>query len=189
MTDYEALAQEIREKRKYHEAEDGTIFCSLSKCSGSRGLRCYRTGVPICQHCATRTPVGYLSQEANRVQQNQFFDAQLSDYILAGGAAFFANLIVGFFVLLIGGGVFGFTGIFGLLIIGFISASAAGAISEAVWRVLRKRRGRYTHRVIAGAIIVSSLLLLPFSTLFVWLIYTVVVTSTVYTRFQLGIRL
>ena len=184
MTDYEQLAEEIRAKRKYHEAEDGTIFCSISRCPGSQGLRCYRTQVPICQKCAVKTPVGYISREAARDQQNQFFDAEVSDYLLAGVTAFVVNLPLCFLVTRIG-----FLGFFGLIIVFFLASTAGGVISEAVWRVLRKRRGRYTGRVAAVGIVLSSIPLLLVSNWLVLLIYAGIVITTVNARFEMGIRL
>jgi hypothetical protein len=185
MTDYEILAEEIRAKRQYREAEDGTVFCNLSRCPGSEGLRCYRTGVPICQQCSVRTPVGYLSKEAAREQQDQFFYAQTIDYALAGVVAFFANLVIGFFATLIGE-----LGFWGYILLGVLLApAAAGMISEVIWRVSRKKRGRYTGQVAAVGIILSSLLLIPVAPDWLaLLIYAAVVVTTLNARFQLNIR-
>ena len=184
MTDYEQLAEEIRAKRQYREAEDGTIFCSIMGCPGSGGLRCQRTSVPICPKCSVRTPVGYISKEAAREQQNKFFDAATTDYIIAGVVAFFGNLFIGFLVTRLG-----FLGFFGLILIFFLGTSAGGVISELIWRAIRKRRGRYTGRVAGAGIILSSILLFPFAPLFALLLYTFVVLTAVNARFQLGLRL
>lgn len=181
----EVLAEKIREKRQYREETDGTVFCTLRDCAGSTGLRCYKTGVPICQRCAVRTSVGYISREANREHQDKFYDAQTSDYLMAAGAAFFANLIIGFLVTRI---LWVLPGFFGWIILFFLASSAAGVISEIIWRALRKRRGRYTARVIAGALVVSSFGLILFTPLIGWLIYTFIVVSGVSGRFQMGIR-
>jgi len=184
MTDYQQLAEEIRARRKYQEAEDGTVFCSIARCPGSMGLRCYRTEVPICKKCAVKTPVGYISKEAARDQQNQFFDAEMTDYLLAGVTAFVVNLPLGFFVTRIG-----FLGFFGLIIVFFLASTVGGVISEAVWRVLRKRRGRYTGRVAALGILLSSIILFFVSSPFVLLLYVAIVITTVNARFEMGIRL
>jgi hypothetical protein len=165
--------------------EDGTIFCSISGCHGSVGLRCQRTEVPICPKCSVRTPVGYISKEAAREQQNKFFDAATTDYIIAGAVAFFANLFIGFLVTRLG-----FLGFFGLILIFFVGTSAGGVISELIWRAIRKRRGRYTAQVAGAGIILSSILLFPFTPfLFALLVYAFVVLTTVNARFQLGLRL
>lgn len=182
----EQLAADIRAKREYREEDDGTVFCKLGGCVGSTGLRCHRTGVPICQTCAIRTPVGYISREAQRAQENKFFDAATSDYLVAAAAAFFGNLFVGFFVLLVASFLPGF---FGLILLFFLAGSAAGVISEIVWRALRKKRGRYTGAFVSGAVILSCFFLLPFTNPLYLLVYAFVVISTINARFQLGIRL
>lgn|GEM_PF-6897390 len=188
--DYEALAIDIREKRQYEEAEDGTIYCVLRGCRGSAGLRCQRTSVPICTNCAIKTPVGYISKEAQRAQEDTFYDAETSDYIKTGMAAFFGNLFVGFFATLLGSFVVGFLGFFfGIIILFFISTSAAAMISEIVWRVLQKKRGRSTGRVAMVGIIFSTFLFFLFMNPIVVVFYGVVVASTINARFQLGIRL
>jgi hypothetical protein len=184
-TDYDQLAEEIRAKRQYREEEDGTVFCSISGCPGSTGLRCRRTEVPICPKCSVRTEVGYISKEAAREQQNKFFDAATTDYIIAGFVAFFANLVVGFFVTRLG-----FLGLFGLILIFFVGTSAGGVMSEVIWRAIRKRRGRYTGRIAGAGIILSSIVLFPFTpNILALLLYAFVVLTTVNARFQLGLRL
>jgi hypothetical protein len=187
-TDYEALAAEIREKRQYREEMDGTVYCSRRNCAGSTGLRCQRTGVPICKICATKTPVGYISQEAARAQQDLLFNAETSDYLLAGGVAFLANLVIGFGAVLLGSLIWSFLGFFGIIFAGLISTGAAGLISQAIFVVLRGRRGRYTVQVVTAAVLVSSLPLLIVN-LIVAIIYTVVVISTIRARFSLTIRI
>lgn len=172
-------------KRQYREV-DGVIYCDRVGCPGSTGLRCYRTNVPICQKCSVRTPVGYLSKDAAREQQNLFFNADISDYMIAGAAAFFANLMVGFIATRVAMLLaFGF---FGLLIMVFVGASAASLISEIIWRALRKKRGRYTSEVSVAAILVSSALLLPITSPLVLVIYAGVVATAVSARFRLGLR-
>jgi hypothetical protein len=147
------------------------------------GLRCQRTEVPICPKCSVRTPVGYISKEAAREQQDKFFDAATMDYIIAGVVAFFGNLFIGFLVTRLG-----FLGFFGLLLIFFVATSAGGLISELIWRAIRKRRGRYTGQVAGAGIILSSILLFPFTSLFALLLYAFVVLTAVNARFQLGLR-
>jgi hypothetical protein len=69
-----------------------------------------------------------------------------------------------------------------------ISTGAAGLISQAIFVVLRGRRGRYTVQVVTAAVLVSSLPLLIVN-LIVAIIYTVVVISTIRARFSLTIRI
>ncbi|MFP4324104.1 MAG: hypothetical protein ACLFTK_16740 [Anaerolineales bacterium] len=186
MTDYEQLAAEIRQKRIYQEAEDGTVFCSIRDCPGSTGLRCYRTSVPICKKCSVKTPVGYISREAAREQQDRFFDMETGDYIVAGVTAFFANLFIGFFVTRIG---FFLPGFLGLIILFFVATSAAGVISEIIRQAIQKKRGRYISQVITIGLIFSSIILFFLSPPLTLIIYALIVFTTVNARFQMGIRL
>jgi hypothetical protein len=163
--------------RQYRE-ENGVIYCDRWRCPGSTGLKCYRTGVPICQQCATLTPVGYLSKDAARAQQNLYFNATLLDYALAAGAAFVLNLVGGFFI--------GNLGIFIAILASFF---VGGIVGEAVFRVLRKRRGRYMREVVSGAMIVSAFLLLPFVSIFTLLVYSVIAIGAALGRIQVGLRM
>lgn len=183
--EYEALAEEIRQKRNYREEADGTVFCQIGGCLGSTGLRCYRTSVPICMKCAVKTPVGYISREAAREQQDKFFTALPRDYLITVAIAFFLNLGLGYIAAQIG-----FIGFFGLILMSFWGTFAAGILSEAIWRALNKRRGRYTGRVAAGAVFLSSLLVFFVTgSLLGLLIYTVIVIIAINARFQVGLRL
>lgn len=162
---------EATSKRQYRE-ENGVIYCDRRGCPGSKGLRCYRTDVPICVKCSVRTPVGYLSKDAAREQQNLFFNAGSLDYVIAGIVAFFASLVVGFFVTLLP--------IFYLTIL--LSFPAGGLVGEIVFRALRKRRGRYTGQVVVGAMVLSLFFLLPFTNLFNLLIYAAIAIGTATAR-------
>lgn len=189
MPDYEALAEEIRAKRHYREEADGTIYCSIGGCPGSVGLRCYRTGVAICKHCSVHTDVGYISKEAARDQQKVFFDAGNREYLLAGGTAFFTNLFVGFGAMILIRLLLSFLGFFGFIFAFFIATSAAGIISEAVWRVMNKKRGRYTGQIAAVGVVFSSLPLILLAGPLIFIVYVLVVITTLNARFQMGIRL
>ena len=164
-------------QREYHEV-DGVIFCDRMGCPGSNGLRCYRTGVPICQKCSVRTPVGYLSKDAAREQQNMFYNAEVTDYILAGVTSFIVSLFAG-----------GLVSFLPFFIAFLLAVPAGGVVAEAVWRVLRKRRGRYTAQVVAGGMVLSILVLLFVTgNLFSLMIYALMGIGTATARFQLGLR-
>lgn len=164
-------------QREFHEV-DGVIYCDRRGCPGSNGLRCYRTGVPICQKCSVRTPVGYLSIDAAREQQNTFYNAEVTDYLLAGVTAFIVSLLAGFIV--------SFVPFFFAFL---LAVPAGGAVAEAVWRVLRKRRGRYTSQVVGGSMVLSVIVLFFFTgNLFSLLIYALMGIGTATARFQLGLR-
>lgn len=172
-------------KREFYEVEDGTIFCDRRGCPGSKGLRDHRNGVPICAKCAVRTAVGYISKDTAREHQNIFFTATPTDYIITGVTAFIASLFAGFFISLIG-----------FFYIAFLaSVPAGGFVSEMVYRVSRKRRGRYTGQVVGVAMALSVVLLFLVS--FIGIIFVDPISLGIYaflgigaavSRFQLGLR-
>lgn len=135
-----------------HEADDELIYCHRRNCPGSSGLRCYRTGVPICTKCAVRTPVGYISKDAQKQHEDRYYNIRPVDYALAGAAAFFTTLLVGWPLI-------AFLGRLWFLMF-FVGPVVGGIIGEAAGRVIRFRRGRYTRQVVSGAIVAGLLLLL-----------------------------
>lgn len=164
--------------RKYVE-RDGKIFCDRRNCPGSEGLRCQRTNVPICSQCAVRTPVGYISKDAAKQQADRFFNIGMPDYVIAGGIAFFATLISGFIVSMFLGSIW--------LILFFIGAPVGGAIGDTAWRAIRYRRGRYTSRVVGGAMLLATFMLFPFGGISA-LIFGGIATVTAVSRFEVAIR-
>jgi hypothetical protein len=183
------LAEKIRARRNYQMDAEGVTFCDLRGCRGSSGLACYRTGVPICLNCAVKTPVGYISREAQREQANVFYDATTGDYVKTGVVAFLAHLFIGFLATRLALLAVGFLGFFGFIFVLFIAASAGSAVSEAVWRAIGRKRGRYTGQIAALGVAASAFFLVPFTPFIVLLVYSALVISTVSSRFQLGIRL
>ena len=121
-------------------------------------LRCNRCGKPYCTRCLVRTPVGYRCKTCLNIQQAGFFTATPVDYGIVG--------IVGIFASIIGGGIATAISGFWLFEI-FYAPAAGGAISEAIWRAIRKRRGRYLWAIACIAFILGSVLgamLLPIVT-------------------------
>jgi len=95
-------------------------------------LRCNRCGKPICAKDAVRTPVGYRCKDCVRQQQDVFFNAGTTDYVIAALVSLPAGYLaqrfvpqIGFFVILLG-------------------PLIGGLVGEAIWRATGKRRGRYT---------------------------------------------
>lgn len=164
--------------RKYVE-RDGKIFCDRRNCPGSSGLRCQRTNVPICSQCAVRTPVGYISKDAAREQANRYFNVNLPDYAIAGGVAFGATFFSAFVISVFLGSIW--------LILFFIGAPVGAAIGDIAWRAIGHRRGRYTSRVVAGAMIIATLLVFPFGGISA-LIFGGVATVAAVSRFEVAIR-
>jgi hypothetical protein len=161
--------------------EQSVIYCGKPNCPGSTGLRCYRTGVPICMKCAVQTPVGYISKDAAREQENKFYNAVVTDYLIAGAVAFFALLGIGFVL-------FTFLRFFWIIIF-LLSFPAGGLVSEVVWRSIRYRRGRYTAQAVGiGMAAATGLLFLITFNIFA-LIFGAIATSAAVARFRMGVRI
>lgn len=164
-------------------------------------LRCKRCDKPICDKCAVLTPVGYVCKECTRAQQKVFENANWYDYplafVIAGVLSYLGSLaagLMGFFTL-------------------FIAPMAGVIIAEAVRWVVRRRRSRLLFRLVAAGALLGSLprilimllgMLLYSSSIseggvglwagvslytIIWpLLYTFLVTSTVYYRIS-GIQI
>lgn len=153
-------------------------------------LRCNRCEKPICTKCAVLTPTGYRCTECVQIQQKNFDTAIWTDYILAIGIAFILTLIgsliasrIGFFTI-------------------FLAPIAGIIIGEAIRFAVRRRRSKRLFQATAAATALGGILpvlsVLAFTGLsvgfsslfyFIWpIVYTVLVTSTVYYRLA-GIRL
>jgi len=147
-------------------------------------LRCNRCDKPICAKCAVLTETGYRCRECVRSQQKNFDTATWIDYILAVGIAliltYIGSLIVsriGFFTI-------------------FVAPIAGMIIAEAIRFAIRRRRSKRLFQATAVATSVGGILpvlsvlsLTGFSIglgslfFFIWpVVYTVLVTSTVYYR-------
>ncbi len=110
------------------------------------GLRCNRCGRYICSRCAVRTPVGYRCPDCVRQQQDAFFNAGQSDYIIAAIVAFACTIPIVYILSRLG-----------LLFIIILGLPAGGLVSEIVHRALRRRRGRYTWAIVALAIVAGGI--------------------------------
>ncbi|TES91471.1 MAG: hypothetical protein E3J88_02450 [Anaerolineales bacterium] len=109
------------------------------------GLRCNRCDKYICASCAVRVPTGYRCKECIREQSRVYDSAQVQDYILAFVVAsilsFIGSLIaqmIGFFIL-------------------FIAPMAGMVISEAVRKVVNRRRSKTLFQVATIAVVLGGL--------------------------------
>jgi tetratricopeptide (TPR) repeat protein len=109
-------------------------------------LRCNKCGKPICIKCAKKTSVGYRCQECLRDIEAGYYTATLLEYALAimvtiPLAALASSLAsaVGFFAI-------------------FLSAIAGDFIGRIIFRVVRRRRGRWLPHTVAAAVVVGSLI-------------------------------
>ncbi|MCQ3932872.1 MAG: hypothetical protein DPW16_20680 [Chloroflexi bacterium] len=160
------------------ETTQEKIYCSKSNCPGSTGLKCYRTGVPICMKCAVKTPVGYISKEAAREQADKYFNIASYDYIIATVVAFGSLLVSGFVLVR-------FIPIFYFMFL--IGGAVGGGIAEVVWRAIRYKRGRYTTYAVGIGMIAATLFLMLFSPLN-GAIFGGVATSVALGRFRFQLR-
>lgn len=163
--------------------EINVTYCEYHPSTEST-LRCNRCERPICAKCAILTETGYRCKECVREQQKTFDTARSIDYLLAIGIAlilaFIGSLIVsriGFFTI-------------------FLAPVAGIVIAEAIRRAINKRRSKRLFKATAVATAVGGLLptlsVLALTGLtiglgsllfFIWpVVYTVLVTSTVYYR-------
>jgi hypothetical protein len=164
-------------------SEPTTLYCENHP-HVETTLRCNRCEKPICAKCAVLTETGYRCTECVRSQQKSFDTATTIDYILAIGIAvilaYIGSLIssrIGFFTI-------------------FVAPIAGIIIAEAIRRAIQRRRSKRLFQATAvatafgGILPVLSLLALTGLTIgitglffFIWpVVYTVMVTSTVYYR-------
>lgn len=163
--------------------EPATLYCENHP-HVETTLRCNRCEKPICAKCAVLTETGYRCTECVRSQQKTFDTATTIDYILAVGIAVILAYIgsilssrIGFFTI-------------------FVAPIAGIVIAEAIRRAIRRRRSKRLFQATAaatafgGILPVLSILALTGITVgltglffFIWpVVYTVIVTSTVYYR-------
>lgn len=119
-------------------------FCHIHP-GRETGLRCNRCDKYICASCAVRVPTGYRCKECIREQSRVYDSAQVQDYILAFLVAsilsFIGSLIaqmIGFFIL-------------------FIAPMAGMVISEAVRKVVNRRRSKTLFQVATIAVVLGGL--------------------------------
>lgn len=100
--------------------------------------------------CVQRTPVGYRCNDCLGLQRAGYYNATAMDYVAAGMIAVVLGVIGGVVMSLIG---------FWLIAI-FAGPLAGGIVSEAIRRVISKRRGRYTALAACAAFAVGALAVL-----------------------------
>ena len=109
-------------------------------------LRCNKCGQYICARCAVRTPVGYRCNTCVRQQQDVFYSARPTDYVITGVVGFVMGGIICY---LLGQSLF-------LAIL--LCVPAGGLISQVSVRLTSKRRGRYSGYVVGLAVLAGSVL-------------------------------
>ncbi|NDJ76230.1 MAG: hypothetical protein GYB65_08215 [Chloroflexi bacterium] len=129
------------------ETEDEELtYCTVHP-SVQTSLRCNRCGRPMCTRCAVRTPVGYRCKECVREQQDTFFDAQMIDYMIAGGISLVMSFVAAFIMMVLP-----------FFLLAFFIAPAIGTlIGRVIMRATNKRRGRHTGLVVGVCMVVAGL--------------------------------
>ena len=129
------------------QVTEDVLYCEVHP-TRQTTLRCNKCGRPMCTACAVRTPVGYRCRECVREQQDTYFTAVPTDYLLAGIIALVLGAI---------GAVF--ASAIGFFYFAFLIGPAAGAlIADLTHRAVGRRRGRYTWLVVGGGIVLGALL-------------------------------
>lgn len=155
------------------------IYCSFHPNVETR-LRCNKCGTPICPRCAVQTPVGFRCPQCVRSQQAIFYTATPLDYGLAVVVSLVISTPAAF--------ILSRVGIFLALILGPL---AGGVMAEVVWRVIRRRRGRWMWLTVSICIALGGLLSLILSaflfsptSLLSLIIYVALAIGTAYARLR-----
>ena len=117
-------------------------------------LRCNRCGKPVCVRCVELTEVGYRCKECIREQQNAFFTAVSTDYLVVALVSFLMAAVAAPII----GLLFGIFGLFfGIIIAVFLGPAVGGVAATIIRRSVGRRRGRYLGVVAVVAIILGML--------------------------------
>lgn len=130
-----------------HTAEETSdmTFCTVHP-DRETALRCNKCGRPMCVQCAVKTPVGYTCRECVREQQDVYFTANSVDYVIAGAVAAVCSIGANF----LGEAL-------PLFLMLLLAAAVGGFIPQVINPLVKRRRGRYTHLVVAVAIALGAL--------------------------------
>ncbi len=145
------------------------------------GLRCNRCDRYMCVECAQRTPVGYTCRGCVRQHEDKFYEGTLIDYAIVAVVAALGGALTALITLLIGG----------FLIIGILAAPAiGGSTAQAALMLTKRRRGRQSGWVCAGALVAgglaASLILFGAINIFT-LLYLALAASAAFARFKVSI--
>ncbi|MEZ4771011.1 MAG: tetratricopeptide repeat protein [Caldilineales bacterium] len=115
-------------------------------------LRCNRCGRPVCLKCVKLTDVGYRCKDCIREQQNSFFNAENTDYVIVAVVSFLLAAVAGPII----GALLGIFGLFfGIIIAVFLGPAVGGIAATIIRRSVGRRRGRYMGAVAVVAIILG----------------------------------
>jgi hypothetical protein len=154
---------------------NATLYCTVHP-TVETTLRCNRCGRPMCIKCAVRTPVGYRCRECVREQQNAFFSAEMLDYLIAVGVSFVISFVAAVLV----------AEIRFFLVAVLVAPAVGGLIATIIWRLTKKRRGRYTSLAVGVGVVAGGLPFLVMNPISIGL-YLFLATSAAVARFRLTV--
>lgn len=115
-------------------------------------LRCNRCGRTVCLKCVELTEVGYRCKECIRQQQDTYFNAENTDYLIVAAVSFLLAAVAGPIISLLFG-IFGL--FFGVIIAVFLGPAVGGVAATVIRRSVGRRRGRYMGIVAVVAIVLG----------------------------------
>lgn len=135
--------------------ESGEVLYCVNHPDTETTLRCNRCGKSVCVRCVELTEVGYRCKDCIREQQNVFFNAVSTDYLVVAGVSFILAAIAAPII----GLLFGIFGLFfGIIIAVFLGPAVGGTAATIIRRSVGRRRGRYMGVVAVLAIILGMVL-------------------------------
>lgn len=142
------------EEHQHVPVESGeTVFC-VNHPDTETTLRCNRCGRPVCVRCVELTEVGYRCKDCIREQQNTFFNAVSTDYVVVAVVSFLlAALAAPLIEVLLG--IFGL--FLGIILAVVLGPAVGGIAATIIRRSVGRRRGRYMGVVAVVAIILGML--------------------------------
>ncbi len=130
--------------------DTGEVTFCVNHPTTATTLRCNRCGRPVCLKCVQLTDVGYRCKDCIRSQQDSFFNAENTDYIVVAVVSFFLAAVAGPII----SGLFGIFGLFiGVIIAFFLGPAVGGTAARIIRRSVGRRRGRYLGIVAVVALI------------------------------------
>jgi hypothetical protein len=134
--------------------ESGETLVCVNHPDTETTLRCNRCGRPVCVRCVELTEVGYRCKDCIREQQNTFFTAVSTDYVIVAVVSFLLAAVAAplIEVLL---GIFGL--FLGIILAVVLGPAVGGTAATIIRRSVGRRRGRYMGIVAVVAIILGML--------------------------------
>lgn len=130
------------------ETNEDITYCAVHP-TRETALRCNKCGRLMCSDCAVLTPVGYRCRECVRQHEDKFYTSNQLDYVIVAAVCAVLSGVAGYIISAIG--------LFIILMI-FVGLPVGGAIGEAALRAIRRRRGRQSAYVGAGAATIGGFL-------------------------------